>query len=279
MMLEDVLNTAVNSHRCMLDEEARHSKGAFTPFLTLAELIDGLSFSLITSDYLTVFRSGALTSLRGLTMSRQVLNKHLDGFVDPVAVRALYSKGNTLQFKYIDHWKPAAANFLANHVRFPAAEILASAFAVPPHARPMDAHTEGAHLFILQMDGLQDVLMGDPGDKATVPPAYLPFDGMPTRNFTLQPGDILHVPHGWPYCEETAEEASLHLAITVKRLGTEQIATTLSSLLLEGIESSPAFTSHHRISPPDKSQQVISILSGLLANIDPDEIVRRTEVR
>ncbi|MCW2931577.1 MAG: hypothetical protein JWM19_2539 [Actinomycetia bacterium] len=279
MMLAEALSAAVCSRRCALDEKERLSKGAFTPFLTIAGLMDSLQYSLITTDYLTVFREGVRAPLRGLTSSRQVLNKRLDGFVEAEPVMALYAEGNTLQFRSIDHWKLPVQDFLSHHARFPGAETLASAYVVPPRARPMDAHSEGAHLFILQLDGRQDVLMGDPGAHAVESPAYLPFDGMPTRSFALEPGDLLHVPHGWPHRSETADEASLHLALSVRYPGTEQIVTALNAFLLEGIESSSGFLAHHRIPPREKSQQVLTLLADLLTGIDPAEIARRAEAQ
>ena len=277
MMLEDILSAVLHSDRCTLDEGARLSRGAFVPFLSLAELLDDLEYGLITEDYLTVFRGGTRAPLRRLTTSRPVLNKRLGGFVEAAPVVALYAGGSSLQFNCIDHWKPSVQDFISHRASFPGAETLASAFIVPPRTRPMEDHTEGAHLFILQMDGRQEVLVGDPGEGAVVSATYMALDAMPTGNFALEPGDMLHVPHGWPHRTETADDASLHLAISVRYPGAQQVATALSKFLLEGIESSPAFTSHHRLSPVDKSRLAISLLTELLAEVDPSDIARRAE--
>jgi ribosomal protein L16 Arg81 hydroxylase len=279
MMPEDMLSASWSSGDASLKAETRLSPGAFTPFLSVAELLDDLEYALVTTDYLTVFRSGTRVPLRRLATSRQVLNKQLHGFVAAAPVKTLYAEGNCLQFNDIDQWKRPVREFIADHASFAGARTLASAFIVPPRTRPMEAHTEGAHLFMLQLDGGQEVLMGDPGEDAAADAAYRDLDGLPTASFALRPGDLLHIPHGWPYRAETAGEASLHLALSVRYPGTELITASLSEFLLEGIESSPAFTSHHRLSPPDKSRMVLSLLAELLTDLDPAEIARHAESR
>jgi ribosomal protein L16 Arg81 hydroxylase len=276
-LLADALRSTAGPRRPVLEDGALLSAGAFTPFLTTAELMDDLRYSLITSDYLTVFREGALVSPTGLTTSRQVLDKRVSGMIEAQPVMDLYAAGSTLQFRYIDHWKLPVREFLSHHGQFPGAETLASVFAVPPHTRPLEAHTEGAHLFIAQLDGRQDIMVGDPGQGASPAPAFLPLEGMQTQRYTVTPGDLLHVPHGWPYYEETADEASLHLAISVKYPGAKELTGALSKILLEGIESSAVFRSHHRMPPAEKSQQVITVLTELLADLDPVAVASRAE--
>lgn len=279
MLLADVFGAALNSDRCTLDEDVRLSRDAFVSFLSLAELLDDLEYALITGDYLTVFRGGTRAPLHELTTSRQVQDKRIEGLVDASSVMARYAEGSSLEFNCIDHWKLSVKEFITRHAGFPGAETLSSALVVPPHTRPMESHTEGAHLFMLQLDGRQEVLVGDPGEGAAVCAAYVELDGLPTRSFALAPGDMLHVPHGWPHRAETAADASLHLAISIRYPGAERIATALSTFLLESIESSSSFTSHHRRSPVDNGRMMISLLTELLADVDPSDIARRAEFR
>jgi lysine-specific demethylase/histidyl-hydroxylase NO66 len=132
-------------------------------------------------------------------------------------VAAEYSEGATLVLQALHLNWPATALYCRNLERRLGFPVQANAYLTPPAAQGFAVHHDTHDVFVLQVAGgkrwrlyepvlelpLKDqrwsVALGDPG------PAI--------DEFTLEAGDTLYLPRGWPHEAETSDEEALHLTI------------------------------------------------------------------
>jgi hypothetical protein len=260
-------------------QQPEHLRDVAPELITSGQIWAEIECGLLTRHYVTAFRDSVRAPLSGITASRHVLNKTLDGFVTPAGIHSVFAAGNTLELSQLGHWHGPVQDFINSLTDFPGAEIQASAMLSPSDVTGMAAHTGGAHTFILHMEGEMRWIVADPSPDAPIDAIFLEVDDLPSTMFTMRPRDVLYVPHGWSYRATAHHGDSLHVAITVRYPSTRDVIDALSEELTRRVERSEDLTSHHRFDPQAKSEQVISLLSRALTEIDPAEIAQAAVAR
>jgi hypothetical protein len=258
---------------------AHYFAGSAPALLSGAQFWDAVEFGLLTRPYVTAYRGDRRASLAGLTGTRPVLNQTLDGFVSAAGLRAAFDSGHTLELGELAHWHAPARTLTATLAEFAGARIEAVAVLAPAGSTGMPAHTSGAHLLIMQMEGEADWTAADPGPAAPSDAAFLPVDGLPGLAATIGPGDALYLPSGWTHATAARHGDSLHVEIRIQYPTTRDILAVLADELESQAEAADEFHSHHRFSPRAKSERVLAVVRAGLAGIDPDDLARRAADR
>jgi bifunctional lysine-specific demethylase and histidyl-hydroxylase NO66 len=138
-------------------------------------------------------------------------------------VLELYADGATMVLQGLQLTDPLlarAANNLALELDHP---VQINAYLSPAAARGLELHFDFHDVFVLQLDGRKRWRVWEPllrtrnpirgGAKIDSPT----FDelGEPLLDLTLERGDCLYLPRGFPHAAETVEAASSHLTIGV----------------------------------------------------------------
>jgi hypothetical protein len=114
------------------------------------------------------------------------------------------------------HWQPAAAycRGLEQRLGFP---VQANAYATPAAARGFAVHHDTHDVFVLQVAGtkrwrIYAPVLELPTSSQRWSPA-LGDPGEPVDEITLDPGDTLYLPRGWPHEAVAQEDDSLHITV------------------------------------------------------------------
>jgi hypothetical protein len=260
-------------------KQSEHFCDVAPELITSGQIWAEIECGLLTRHYVTAFRDSIRAPLSGITASRHVLNKTLDGFVTPAGIHSVFAAGNTLELSQLGHWHGPVQDFINSLTDFPGAEIQAAATLSPADVTGMAAHTGGAHTFILQTEGETNWIVADPGPDAPIDAIFMEVDDLPSMTITMRPRDVLYVPHGWPYRATACGSDSLHVAITVRYPSTQDVIDALSEELTRRVELSADLTSHHRFDPQAKSEQVITLLGRALTEIDAAELAQAAVAR
>ena len=135
--------------------------------------------------------------------------------VDRVAEE--HARGATIVLQALHlHWRPAAlyCRDLERELGFP---VQANAYATPAAARGFAVHHDTHDVFVLQSAGAKRWRVFAP--KVELPlkhqrwSAALGEPGEPVEDVTLEAGDTLYLPRGWPHEAVTDRADSLHLTI------------------------------------------------------------------
>ncbi|MYY04308.1 MULTISPECIES: cupin domain-containing protein [unclassified Streptomyces] len=220
MSTANVLSAAVREE--LLGEATwglRHhlARGAVDPSLLLssADIEARLDASLLKWPYFTLLKSGESPPASSYTTVRDVIGHKVGGFPDPVAIRRLMAGGASLKLNQVADWhRPTRelARSLGEQTDCAANSYI---FWTPGAQQGMLPHRDAAHVLAIQIEGRKEWhLHAAPGQIGAQ--AGLDVDSSsPTHVFTMEPGDVLYLPHGWPHDAVALDGGSMHLTFTL----------------------------------------------------------------
>lgn len=142
-----------------------------------------------------------------------------NGTLDVAAVYQLFSKGSTIVLAFLDTIFPtltALCRGLERELNFP---LQANAYLTPAGAQGAKYHYDTHDVFVLQIMGSKHWTMY--GTPVELPLGNQDFDpssherGIPTMEFTLEPGDFAYIPRGVVHDARSSEELSLHITVGI----------------------------------------------------------------
>lgn len=168
-------------------------------------------------------RAGATLAPASYCRTAGIGHRTIDDVIQPNRVLELYEDGATMVLQGLQLTDPAlarAANNLALCLDHP---VQVNAYLSPVAARGLELHFDFHDVFVVQLDGRKRWRVWEPLARTRNPvrgAAKIPgptFDelGEPLLDLTLEQGDCLYLPRGFPHAAETVEAASSHLTIGV----------------------------------------------------------------
>ncbi|MFE2533797.1 JmjC domain-containing protein [Streptomyces sp. NPDC059371] len=236
---------------------------------TVRRLLDA---SLLKWPYFTLLRHGEVPTVSSYTTKRDVIGHKVAGFADPGAVARHMAGGASLKLNQVGDWhRPTRA--IARHLE----EILPVAvnsyvFHTPEESRGMLPHRDAAHVLVIQLEGRKEWhLYAEPGQVGAS--AGLDVDAArPSHVFTLEPGDVLYLPHGWPHDAVARGGDSLHLTFTLTEPTPQDL---LDALLRRFLDDEHNLVHHFHTRPlPARTAEVRAALTERARTLDGDHWAR-----
>jgi len=240
--------------------------GLPTGLLTAAEIWDEIDCGLLLPPFLRVFGDGP----------RRDRDDHAGGGdavsagsfrIDGGAVRRAFGNGATLQLNNVEEWHRPTRALLDKLAPGLPGVLRAVAFLSPPGKTPViTAHTDNAHVFVIQVEGEKDWAVG-PLDATTVAdPAFCVTPEIPPEgrlDTTLCSGEVLYVPHGCPHYALARSTTSLHLSVNVEEPSTRH----LLNAYLAQFMTSPGYQRLCEPPHPVSGGMVGQLRDGLVASL------------
>ncbi|MDB5553447.1 MAG: Ribosomal protein Arg81 hydroxylase, contains JmjC domain [Rhizobium sp.] len=246
------------------------SNATLSGLISEAEIWDELDCGLLSRPYFTVFNEGVRSAIQSITATRVVAGHKLTGFANAAQIRAEFADGGTFKLSQVEHWHKATKSLVAGLRDSFDGNLEAFIFLSPPGKTAMQAHTDGAHVFVLQIAGEKDWVVGRLNETSHSNSTLHegPIDPDNLIEFTLRAGQVLYMPHGCPHYATARTVNSIHLAITIE----EPTAIDMANVILANFMSTDAFEaleqSHHQLPMPDKIKRLSSALQRFLENLD-----------
>jgi ribosomal protein L16 Arg81 hydroxylase len=243
------------------------------------EMWDEVDCGLLSRPYFTVFNEGVRTAISDMTRKRKVVGHELPGFIRPEQIHQDFEAGATFKFNQAEHWHPRIRTLVKALEPNFSGGLEAFVFLSPPGKTAMQAHTDGAHVFILQIAGVKDWVVGRIHDGSTSDSSLHegPIADDERMELTLHPGDVLYMPHGTPHYATAREGNSIHVAITIE----EPTSENLAEVYLAGLIADPRFealhATHHRHTLDQRIELVREALAAHLADAD-EALIRNAAV-
>jgi lysine-specific demethylase/histidyl-hydroxylase NO66 len=193
---------------------ARAEPGRFDGILSAADVERLVCETGIRMPAFRLVKDGAPLPAAAYTEDIPWRPGRFDGLARVDRVAAEYAAGATIVLQALHlHWHPAAlyCRGLEQRLGFP---VQANAYATPGSARGFSVHHDTHDVFVLQVSGSKRW-------RVYAPVLELPLShqrwsgeaGDPVDELTLEPGDTLYLPRGWPHEAVAQDEDSLHLTI------------------------------------------------------------------
>ncbi|MGW5173798.1 JmjC domain-containing protein [Streptomyces sp. NPDC004082] len=248
--------------------------GDLSGLITEEEMWEEVECGLLSRPYFTVFNEGVRTAISDMTRRRRVVGHELPGFIEPAQIREDFAQGATFKFNQAEHWHPRIRALVKAMEPHFAGGLEAFVFLSPPGKTAMQAHTDGAHVFILQVAGVKDWVVGRIDATSTSDSSLHegPIADHARREVTLRPGDVLYMPHGTPHYATAREGNSIHVAITIE----EPTAENLAEVVLAGFLGSAPVTAlherHHQYRLGERTELLRRALAEYLRGVDEDAV-------
>jgi lysine-specific demethylase/histidyl-hydroxylase NO66 len=172
------------------------------------------------------------------------------------------------------HW-PAAALYCRGLEAALGCPVQANAYLTPATSRGFAVHHDTHDVFVLQVSGRKRWRVYEPVLELPLKhqrwSPQLGEPGPPRDDFTLEAGDTLYLPRGWPHEAATADDESLHLTIGVHphtRLDALRMA-------LDACGDDPEF---RRALPKDGTLPP-GLLDRVARQLEPEAVARRARRR
>jgi ribosomal protein L16 Arg81 hydroxylase len=186
-----------------------------------------------------------------------------------------FARGATIVLQALHiHW-PAAALYCRDLEKRLGCPVQANAYHTPASARGFAVHHDTHDVFVLQLAGRKRWRVYEPvlelplKDQRWSPELGDP--GSPVEEFTLEAGDTLYLPRGWPHEATTSDDESLHLTIGMH----PQTRLDALRMALDSCHDDVEF----RRSMSADGALPNDLLERLAARLAPDELARRLRRR
>lgn len=201
-----------------------------------ADIEGWLDASLLRWPYFTLLKHGEVPPVTSYTSVRDVIGQKRDGYPNPAAVRRHMERGATLKLNQIGDWHRPTREVSRGLEEFLTAAVNSYVFWTPEDSRGMLPHRDAAHVIAIQLEGRKEWhLYAEPEQVGAG--AGLDVDSSrPTHVFTLEPGDVLYLPHGWPHDAVARDGSSLHLTFTLTEPTPESLVEAFLQRFLEDEE-------------------------------------------
>jgi hypothetical protein len=193
--------------------------------------------------------------------------------VDRVA--AEHAAGATIVLQALQlHWRPAAlyCRGLERRLGFP---VQANAYSTPAGAQGFAVHHDTHDVFVLQVAGTKRWRIHAPVVELPLAAQRwspsLGDPGPPVDERTLEPGDTLYVPRGWPHEAAAQDEASLHVTVGMH-------PPTRMDALRAALDDCASDVEFRRALRPG-GELPADLLERLAGRLGPEDVARRTRRR
>lgn len=207
--------------------------------ITEDEIWKEVDSGFLSRPYFTMFNEGVRSAMTDITRSRKVVGRELPGFIRAEQIHSDFESGGTFKLNQAEHWHGRIRRLVKGMGPHFSGGLEAFVFLSPPDKTAIQAHTDGAHVFVLQVAGQKDWVVGRL-DESAISDSTL-HEGEIRKDVrmevTLRAGDILYMPHGCPHYATARDGNSIHVAITVEEpSSTDLLEVALARLI--GMENS-----------------------------------------
>jgi lysine-specific demethylase/histidyl-hydroxylase NO66 len=220
-------------------------------------------------------KDGAQLPLAGYTEDIAWRPGSFSGTAVAERVAEEFARGATLVVQALHlHWPSAAlyCRALEMALRCP---VQANAYLTPATSRGFAVHHDTHDVFVLQVSGRKSWRVYEPVLELPLKQQRwsprLGDPGPPIEAFTLEAGQTLYLPRGWPHDATTSEDESLHLTIGLH-------PTTRMDALRMALDSCADDPEFRRSLAADGTLPE-DLLERLAAHLEPSEVARRARRR
>jgi hypothetical protein len=241
-------------------------------FMDLSEFKQVIDMPLLRRPYFTVMKEGVAADPDLVTRTERVGGNEITGLANGPAIHAAMAQGGTVKLNQMEDWHRPTRDLVAELGERIPAEIKAYVFFTPSQSRGTRPHRDASHVIVLQLAGVKDWRLYAQPEHVSARSGLIDVDlDDCSHRFTMEPGDLLYLPHGWPHVPHTRDQDSLHLTLTL----TEPTPTDLVEAMLETLREDchELMGQQSRLYVEDKAEAVAKALSRHVQAVPEERIL------
>ncbi|MGP3937989.1 JmjC domain-containing protein [Nonomuraea sp. KM88] len=215
---------------------------------------------MLRRPYFSVLKEGVWADPDRVTRTECVNGYEITGLANAAGIRAALAEGGTVKLNQMEDWHKPSRDLVAELGKRIPAEVKSYVFFTPRQSRGTRPHRDASHVLVVQLAGIKEWrLYATPefiGAESGLIDVQL--DAC-THRFTMEPGDLLYLPHGWPHVPHTHDQDSLHLTLTLTEPGPLDLVEALLATFRE--DNQGLMRQQARMYVEDKAEAVAKALS------------------
>jgi JmjC domain len=239
----------------------RDARDGFADLFSIADVDHLVAAASLRIPAFRMVKDGAPLPPASYTKSGTVGSKPLHDLADPGKVFDQFAGGATIVLQSLHRsWLPLT-RFCRDLELTLTHPVQVNAYITPRSSRGLGLHADSHDVFVLQVHGRKrwEVYRPGPGGDPKAP-------GERLLDATLQPGDCLYVPSGFPHAVWTEQSASAHLTVGVLTSGWRELLREAVQRVLDD----PAF---EQALPPGFADDPAALASAVAEQLG--EVQRR----
>jgi hypothetical protein len=229
-------------------------------FIDEAEIQQVIDTPLLRRPYFSVLKDGVWADPDRVTRTECVNGHEITGLASPQGIRAALDQGGTLKLNQLEDWhKPTRDLVRELSARVPA-EIKSYVFYTPRENTGMRPHRDGSHVLAVQLAGVKEWRLYATPELVNARAGLVDVEpDACTDQFTMEPGDVLYLPHGYPHAPHAHDQDSLHFTLTLTEPGPIDLVEALLETFRE--DSAGLIRQQVRMHVEDKAEAVAKAIS------------------
>lgn len=262
----------------ILDATANRDYALLKGVVSTADLMDISEFKqvidmpLLRRPYFTVMKEGVAANPDLVARTERVSGNEITGLAHSAAIHAAMAQGATVKLNQMEDWHKPTRNLVAALSERIPAEIKSYVFYTPRESRGTRPHRDASHVIVVQLAGTKDWRLYAQPEHISARSGLIEVDPDDySHRFTMEPGDLLYLPHGWPHVPHTRDQESLHMTLTLA----EPTPMDLVEAMLETFreECHDLMGRQSRLYVEDKAEVVAEALSHHVQAISEERIL------
>ncbi|WP_299534944.1 JmjC domain-containing protein [uncultured Streptomyces sp.] len=243
-------------------------RNAVDPSLLLSSADIGarLDASLLKWPYFTLLKSGEAPAPSSYTTVRDVIGHKVGGFADAAAIRRHMAAGASLKLNQVADWHRPTRDLARTLEQQTDCAANSYIFWTPEAQQGMLPHRDAAHVLAIQVEGRKEWHLHASPEQIGARAGLDVDSSAPTHVFTMEPGDVLYLPHGWPHDAVALDGGSLHLTFTLTGPTPEDLVDAVLRRFLQDEED---LVHHFHTRPLDaRTAEVRAALARTVGDLD-----------
>ncbi|MGW7264856.1 JmjC domain-containing protein [Streptomyces sp. NPDC054842] len=192
-----------------------------------------LDASLLKWPYFTLLKHGEVPTVSSYTRQRDVIGHKVAGFADAPAVDRHMAGGASLKLNQVGDWHRPTRDIARQLEELLPVAVNSYVFWTPEESRGMLPHRDAAHVLVVQLEGRKEWHLYAAPEQIGASAGLDVDAARPSHVFTLEPGDVMYLPHGWPHDATARGGDSLHLTFTLTEPTPEDLVDAFLRRFLE----------------------------------------------
>jgi lysine-specific demethylase/histidyl-hydroxylase NO66 len=256
---------------------ARDTPDGFADLFDIADVDHLVAAASLRTPAFRMVKDGEQLPAASYTKSGRVGSKPLDDLVDPGKVYRQFADGATMVLQSLHRYWLPLTRFCRDLELALTHPVQVNAYVTPRSSRGLGLHADSHDVFVLQVHGRKrwEVYQPGPGGDPKAP-------GERLLDVTLEPGDCLYVPLGFPHAVWTEQSASAHLTVGVLTYKWHEVLREALGRVLDDRSFGEALPPGFADDPEALSAAVAERLGELqrhLGKLDPSQLAATTARR
>jgi hypothetical protein len=187
-----------------------------------------LETPLLRPPYLRAVAAGKAIPLKRYCRATAItLDDAVEHVVDPRLVQLELDAGSAVKFNRMEFWCAAIAAMAGEFGRIRGKQVKVWGFLSPRDVTAFPSHRDPAHVIAVQLEGTKQWRLDGPcPDDAWG--SLAPVTAVSDPEFlSLEPGDVLYLPHGYAHSAASLSERSFHVSFALEGTTAGELRTAI----------------------------------------------------